>query len=138
MDSNKFERLINRIYKTADGELDCGQVRELVAAYVDALVDRTPTESHFRDIRLHLDQCSDCEDLYAGLLRVAELESRDESPTSAELMAALTPEAKSKSEDASLCVQRRSSSIPKTSTKMPVARGDEAREPLRLTLTVAT
>lgn len=96
MNRNKFEQLINRIYKTADEEIDCVQAGELIAAYVDALVDQAPLESRYGDIRLHLDQCSDCEDLYESLLRIAELESADNSPTAAQLMAALTSEAKLK------------------------------------------
>ncbi len=80
MNSIEFERMINRIYKTADEELVCDQVRELVPAYVDSLVAEVIPVSQFSEIRLHLDQCSDCADLAESLYQVAKLDADNTLP----------------------------------------------------------
>jgi hypothetical protein len=87
-----LKKLIQRIYKTAEEEIDCDQTRDLLAAYVDAQVADTIIDSRFDELRLHLDQCPDCTELYESLLQVSQMQSSGELPPAGELLAGLTPD----------------------------------------------
>ena len=94
MKDDLLKKLIERIYETADEEIDCDQARDLIAAYVDAQVADTTIDSLFDELRLHLDQCPDCTELYESLLQVSQLQTSDELPPVAELLATLAPDNK--------------------------------------------
>lgn len=97
MKDELFKKLIERIYETADEEIDCDQARDLLAAYVDAqLADKT-VDSRFDELRLHLDQCPDCSELYESLLQVSQMYISGELPLAGELLAALAPDNESPS-----------------------------------------
>ncbi len=77
----QFVRWIDRIYKTADAEADCDQVRGLVAAYVDSKITDSVRDPVYAPLLLHLDQCMDCNELYESLYRIAELEAWGDMPS---------------------------------------------------------
>jgi hypothetical protein len=81
-----IKNLIQRIYATAEKEIDCDQTGELLAAYVDAQVTNTAGDSRFDDLRLHLNQCPDCSELFESLLQVSQLQHSGELPPTGELL----------------------------------------------------
>lgn len=92
MKNDLLKKLIQRIYATAEKEIDCDQTRELLAAYVDAQVTDKRIESRFDDLRLHLDQCPDCSELYDSLLEVSQLQRSGKLPPAGELFTRLAPD----------------------------------------------
>ena len=86
MNDEQFRRWIARVYSTADYEIDCDQVRELVAAYVEAEINDETLDPEYAEVRHHLEQCNDCSDLYESLYRVASLEASGELPATSELL----------------------------------------------------
>ena len=94
MKDDLLKKLIERIYETADVEIDCDQARELLAAYVDAQVGDTTIDSRFDELRLQLDQCPDCTEIYESLLQVSQLQTSGELPPAGELLARLAPDNK--------------------------------------------
>lgn len=72
-----FHDWIRQIYATRDDELDCDQVFELMAPYVDAVVrgeDKWAGASERAEVEHHLSQCPQCTDLFLGLRDAARLE----------------------------------------------------------------
>lgn len=92
MKDDLLKKLIERIYKTAEEEIDCDQTRDLLAAYVDAQIAKEPLDSRFEKLRLHLDQCPDCEELFESLLHVSQIQASGELPLTDDLLASLLPD----------------------------------------------
>ena len=89
-----MKRWIERIFNTADEELDCDQVRQVVATYVDASVNSAPFDPFFDALRHHLDQCGDCNDIFESLYQAAKLEASGKLPSAADLLSGLAYEYK--------------------------------------------
>jgi predicted anti-sigma-YlaC factor YlaD len=71
---------LERIYATAESEIDCEQLQAALPAYVDLeLVGQDPA-ARFPQVKAHLAQCPDCAEEYEGLRKVAELESKGRLP----------------------------------------------------------
>jgi predicted anti-sigma-YlaC factor YlaD len=68
-----FSDWIRQIYATRDEELDCDQVFELIAGYVDKVVAGEATTG-FSDVEHHLQQCPYCYDIFVGMRDAAVLE----------------------------------------------------------------
>jgi len=74
-----FHDWIRRIYATQDEELDCDQVFEILARYVDVEIGGGRPRTCFPGVEHHLRQCPHCYDLYLGLRDAAVLESQEAS-----------------------------------------------------------
>ena len=81
MKLESFRAWIRQIYATRDDELTCNDVFELIPKYVDTEVAGDNPVERFPKVAHHLDQCSRCHDLYAGVLEAAELEEREQPET---------------------------------------------------------
>ena len=92
MKNDVLKKLIQRIYATTEQEIDCAQTRDLLAAYVDAQVSDAGINSRYEDLRLHLNQCPDCSELYESLLQVSQLQRSSKLPSAGDLLAGLGPE----------------------------------------------
>jgi len=75
-----FTEWLERIYNTAETEMDCEQLQAVLPAYVDFEIAGHEPGTHFRQAKAHLVQCPDCAEEYEGLRKVAELESQGRLP----------------------------------------------------------
>jgi predicted anti-sigma-YlaC factor YlaD len=78
---------LQRVYKTQDEEIDCAQLYDTIAQFVDMQVSGQDAAQILPLVQQHLDQCPDCHDLYESLRTMAELEAEgrlDEIPSSVE------------------------------------------------------
>lgn len=80
MNPTDFTQWLGRIYATAETEIDCEQIQAILSAYVDAEIAGHSSEGRFQQVKIHLAQCPDCAEEYAGLRHVADLEVRSEVP----------------------------------------------------------
>lgn len=92
MSDEQMKQWLERVYNTADDEIDCDQAGELMAAYVDAIIEGSINDDLFDALRLHLSQCPDCSDLYENLYLVSYLEDKGELLTAADLSTDLAPD----------------------------------------------
>jgi hypothetical protein len=86
MEHDELDRLIRRIIETEDEEIDCGQVAELVARYVDLEVAGEAASQLLPKVRQHIGQCDTCAELYETLLELALLEDRNALPDADRLL----------------------------------------------------
>ncbi len=70
-----FHDWIRRVYATRDDEMDCDEVAELMAGYVDSLVAGEDTGACHSRVEQHLAQCPLCLEVSATLREVALQES---------------------------------------------------------------
>ena len=70
-----FHDWIRRIYATRDDEMDCDQVAEMMAGYVDTLAAGGDTGACFSGVEQHLTQCPPCLEIAAALREVVRQES---------------------------------------------------------------
>jgi hypothetical protein len=80
MDHNELEQLIYRILATENEEIDCDQVFELIARYVDLEVAGEEATQLLPLVYKHLVQCDRCSDLHNTLYDLAMLEEQDALP----------------------------------------------------------
>jgi hypothetical protein len=80
-----FHDWIRRIYATRDDELDCDQVADLLATYVDALVAGAEMDGYFRALEQHLAQCPLCLEIAAAMREVVLQESQEPVPVAASM-----------------------------------------------------
>jgi predicted anti-sigma-YlaC factor YlaD len=71
---------LERIYATAENEIDCEQLQAALSAYVDLDLAGQDPAARFPQVKAHLAQCPDCAEEYEGLRKVAELESKGRLP----------------------------------------------------------
>ena len=76
MNYTEFTDWLERIYTTAEVEMDCEQFQALLSAYVDLEIAGQGAAPYLAQVKAHLAQCPDCAEEYAGLRKVAELEAR--------------------------------------------------------------
>ena len=86
LNRGRFLDWLTQIYATADNEIACEQAQLLLAAYVEAELAGTGPMDTLGRVRDHLLHCPDCQDEYAALLRVAELEARGALPSADEIL----------------------------------------------------
>ena len=82
-----FAQWLERIYATAEAEIDCAQLQVLLPAYVDFEIAGGDPGVPFQQARAHLAQCPDCAEEYEGLRKVAGLEARGRLPQAEESLA---------------------------------------------------
>lgn len=80
MDRKGFAQWLERIYATAETEIDCEQLRAILPAYVDFEIAGGNPAGRFPQAKAHFAQCPDCAEEYIGLRKVAELEARGRLP----------------------------------------------------------
>lgn len=71
---------MQRILATEDDELDCEQVAELMARYVDMHAAGESAPRMLAKVDQHLTQCTACAEVYETLLELALLEAQDAMP----------------------------------------------------------
>jgi len=76
----EFTEWLERIYATAETEIDCEQLRALLPATVDLEIAGQAAAPYLAQVKAHLAQCPDCAEEYAGLRKAAELEARGRLP----------------------------------------------------------
>mgnify|MGYP000853449009 CR=1 FL=1 len=75
-----FHDWIRKIYATRDDELDCDQVADMLAGYVDALVAEQEIGDCFSAVEQHLAQCAHCLEVAVALREVVRQESEQVLP----------------------------------------------------------
>ena len=80
MNYTEFTEWLERIYATAETELDCKEFQALLPAAVDLEIAGQAADPYLAQVKAHLAQCPDCAEEYAGLRKVAELEARSRLP----------------------------------------------------------
>ncbi len=78
---------LERIYATAEAEMDCEQLQAILPAYVEAEIAGGDVLGRFLQVKAHVAQCPDCAEEYAGLREVARLESRGRLPQVEDILA---------------------------------------------------
>lgn len=76
MEQKEIERLVYRILTTEDEEIDCGQLFELIARYVDLEVSGEEASRLLPMVHQHLEQCDACSELHDMLHELAVLEDQ--------------------------------------------------------------
>ncbi len=81
MHLKSFRRWVQQVYATRDTELDCMQFFNAVPRYVDMEVAGEEASHRYPNVKIHMDQCAECNDLYitvrdAASLELEELSSR--------------------------------------------------------------
>jgi predicted anti-sigma-YlaC factor YlaD len=84
-----FRTWIRQIYGTRDDELDCNQVFERMAEYVDQEVAGHDPSIDYPKVAHHLIACSRCRELHDGVLGAAQRTKAEE-----QVEAALPPSAR--------------------------------------------
>ena len=87
MDRKGFAQWLERIYATAEAEMDCEQLRAILPAYIDFEIAGGDPGGRFPQAKAHLAQCPDCAEEYAGLRKVVDLEARGRLPQVEESLA---------------------------------------------------
>jgi len=80
LNSTQLAEWLERIYATAETEIDCEQLQALLPATVDLEIAGQATTPYLAQVKAHVAQCPDCAEEYAGLRKVAELEARGRLP----------------------------------------------------------
>ncbi len=84
MNRIRFLQWLERIYATAETEMDCEQLQVILPAYVDWEIAGRDPAARLSQVKAHLAQCPDCAEEYEGLRKVAELETRGRLPEAEE------------------------------------------------------
>lgn len=113
MDREEVERLIYRILATEDEEIDCQQLSELIARYVDLEVAGADALRLLPLVYQHLEQCDACAELHDVLYELAALEARGELPDAGRLLDEIVAE-----------------SPPRAASSRPPGGADGRRRPL--------
>ncbi len=85
-----YERLIHwlaQIYATTESEIGCDQLQVLLPIYAELEIAGQSPENRLPQVSVHLAQCPDCAEEYAGLLEVVALEAQGRLPEVEELLA---------------------------------------------------
>ena len=74
MHIDSFRNWVRQVYATHDVELDCNALFGSLPQYVDLEISGQQADERFPIIRHHLEQCTECYDVYLTLRDVALLE----------------------------------------------------------------
>lgn len=91
MERDELEKLIYRILATEEEEIDCEQVFELIAQYVDLEVSGADARRLLPLVSQHLKQCDGCYELHETLFEIALLEEEGKLPDADELLGDIIP-----------------------------------------------
>jgi hypothetical protein len=82
----QIARLVRRIARTLEAELDCGDCGKHVPTYVDALLAGDDGIDRWAAVRQHLEECSVCAQEFAALRDIAKMDLEDSWPSRAILL----------------------------------------------------
>jgi hypothetical protein len=82
----QIARLVRRIARTLETEMDCGECSRLSPQYVDALLDGQDGLAHWPLLQAHLEQCPVCAQEFVTLREVARMDLDGTWPTTATLL----------------------------------------------------
>ena len=74
MTLEKFKWLIRSIFAVREEEMLCSEFFEILPRYVDLQVAGEDADTVFPDIRHHLYQCPECNEVYQALLKAVQSE----------------------------------------------------------------
>jgi len=83
----RFIRWLAQIYATSESEIGCDQLQALLPTYVELEIAGQSPGDHLPQVSVHLAQCPDCAEEYAGLQEVIALEAQGCLPEVEELLA---------------------------------------------------
>jgi hypothetical protein len=83
---------LDRIYEPDERDNSCRELMDQLPAYLDTIVQAQRGNGKFTDLDQHLAGCSDCAELYAELVNLAELEADGRLPEVEEMIAELASE----------------------------------------------
>lgn len=81
MQGNRFERWLQKIYKTRDQEISCSECFDWVSHIVDIEISGEGAGDKITQFQQHIDQCSTCREEYETLRKLRLLESDGEIPS---------------------------------------------------------
>jgi hypothetical protein len=70
----KFKWLIRSIFAVHDKEMLCSEFFDILPRYVDLKVSGEDADKLFPELRHHLHQCPECDEVYQALLKAVESE----------------------------------------------------------------
>ncbi len=129
MDHHEIEQLIERILATEDEEIDCDQVFELIARYVDLEVSGEEVAELLPLVYQHLVQCDRCSDLHDTLYELSVMEEQGTLPEVDDLLEDILAGdqgAKANQASGSPRVRHSSSPSPHNSVEVPTLPEDTA------------
>jgi hypothetical protein len=74
MQLDALRKWVRNVYATQDEELDCDGLYIALPQFVDLQVAGEDATERFPDVKLHLQQCAECYDLYHTVRDAALLE----------------------------------------------------------------
>jgi hypothetical protein len=77
---NRFERWLQRIYKTQDQEISCSKCFDLASHIVDMEISGEDVRK-ISQFQQHIEQCSTCREEYETLRQLRLLENEEELPS---------------------------------------------------------
>ena len=80
MNRKQFIQWLQRLYATAETEMDCDQFQAILPALVDFEIANGEPGDRFAQALAHAAQCPDCAEEYKGLREVARLDTRGRLP----------------------------------------------------------
>jgi hypothetical protein len=72
--SEKFKWLIRSIFAVQDKEMLCSKFFDVLPRYVDLQLEGKDVDKVFPEVRHHLHQCLECNEVYQGLLQAVQSE----------------------------------------------------------------
>ena len=81
MQENRFERWLQKIYKTREQEISCSECLDLAPHIVDMEIAGEDVGSKTPQFQQHIDQCSACREEYETLRALRLLENEEELPS---------------------------------------------------------
>jgi hypothetical protein len=79
----QIARLVRRIARTLETELDCGDCGKHVPPFVDAILAGDDAIDRWGAVRQHLEECSVCAQEFAALREIAKMDLEDNWPIQA-------------------------------------------------------
>lgn len=70
--TDQVRRLLERIARTQEREMDCGEVYAVVDQYAEAILAGEDVTAEFELVIQHLDLCPDCLEEYDALMSVLQ------------------------------------------------------------------
>jgi predicted anti-sigma-YlaC factor YlaD len=72
--SEKFKWLIRSIFAVQDKEMLCSKFFDVLPRYVDLQLEGKDADKVFPEVRHHLHQCPECNEVYQALLQAVQSE----------------------------------------------------------------
>lgn len=81
MQEKRFERWLQKIYKTRDQEISCSECFDLASHIVDMEIAGEDARGKIPQFQQHIDQCSTCREEYETLREFRLLENKGKLPS---------------------------------------------------------